>query len=89
MTQSELMGDRHIHRPQHRRSFEATHSLLLALIVSASRSLATEGVSYQGDFLEEMLLYYPDILLKVIPFSREASSTKCARAKECLANPRR
>ena len=54
---------RHIFRPDHRSSFEAAHAFLLTLIESVAGTIETS--SPQGPFLDELLHFYPSLLLKV------------------------
>lgn len=51
----------HVHTPTHRASFEAAHAFLLAIVESAAKS----NVQLQKPFLQELLISYAPVLLRV------------------------
>lgn len=62
---------RQVFRSNYRKSFEAAHGFLIKLIESASGSLHTP--STQESFLDEMLKFYPSLVLKVRVLNNEAN----------------
>ncbi|WVQ96161.1 hypothetical protein IAU59_003264 [Kwoniella sp. CBS 9459] len=56
------LAERHVHRPQHRSSFEAAHAFLLALLRSAGESL--DSPKPQAAFYDALLPHYLNIITK-------------------------
>ncbi|WWD04163.1 hypothetical protein V865_002229 [Kwoniella europaea PYCC6329] len=56
------LAGRHVYKPDHKSSFEASHALLLALLKSSAESLARDDA--QAAFLDALLPNYVNILIK-------------------------
>ncbi|WVQ66477.1 uncharacterized protein L199_004658 [Kwoniella botswanensis] len=56
------LAERHVHKPDHKSSFEASHAFLLALLRTSSESLA--GNDAQTAFFDALLPNHTNILIK-------------------------